>query len=444
MKHSRKLWTAIILIFTLVFSSTLSFAKVRKSGTAPLVPASLTFTGVTTSEATLNWQAVSGASGYKVYKATPNDSNYTLAATVYTNSFKSTSLTANTKYWYYVTAYNSYGTSPASTHVSVTTLQPVTPAPTSGKLVLGFTTYYYSGDPSSLNSITSNTSAIDEIATDTYTTDAYGNISGLVPTSQITYANSNNIKSLAMITNNFDGNIAKTLLESSTNRQALINNTLNALKAQGYKGVNVDLEGVFYYDRSYLTTFMNEMYSALNAQGFYVTMAVPAKTSDSPTNSWSGAFDYAALANYSDQIVLMTYDEHYPGGTPGAIASIGWVENVIKYASTVIPKSKILLGTAAYGYDWYNGTTKAYGINGIYNLAATYGAAIKWDSVSQSPYFTYTDASAISHTVWFENAQSLNYKLDLVNSYGLSGIGIWRLGLENADYWTSIKTKFNR
>lgn len=442
LKSVKKFWTVIFLILTLIFSNSPVFAKVRKSGTAPTAPSLLTVSGITQSEAVLSWQAVSGASGYKVYKATPYDSNYTLAATVYTNSYKSTSLAAGTKYWYYVTAYNSYGTSPASTHISITTLSPA-PTTVSKKIVLGYTTYYYSGDPSSLNSMSANTSSIDEIATYTYTTDAYGNISGLVPSNQISYANNNNIKSLALVTNNFDGNIAKTLLESPTNRQALINNILSALKAQGYKGVNVDFEGLYYYDRSYFTTFMSELYNALHSQGFYVTMSVPAKTADSLTNSWNGAFDYAALSNYSDQIVLMTYDEHYPGGTPGPIASIGWVENVIKYSITVIPKEKILLGTAAYGYDWYSGTTKAYSINGIYNLASTNGATIMWDAVSASPYFTYT-ASGVNHTVWFENAQSFNYKLDLVNSYGLSGIGIWRLGLENTDYWTSIKTKFNR
>jgi spore germination protein YaaH len=44
----------------------------------------------------------------------------------------------------------------------------------------------------------------------------------------------------------------------------------------------------------------------------------------------------------------MTYDEHYPGGTAGPIASISWVENVVKYAITVIPREKIMLGVAAY------------------------------------------------------------------------------------------------
>lgn len=442
MKCLKKVSLVLILAFILVINNSFVYAKPNKGGgTAPSAPSSLTYSGLTASEVTLSWQAVSGATGYKVYRATTNDSNYALIATISTNSYKNIGLLSNTKYWYFVRAYNSYGTSLDSTHIYLTTAQAVI---ATNKLVLGFTTYYYSGDTSSYNSMAANTSTIDEIASQTYVTDSYGNISGLVPTNQITYANNNGIKAMAMVSNNFDGNVAKVLLENSTNRQALINNILNAIKINGYKGAYVDLEGVFYYDRSYLTTFMSELYATLHGQGYYVAMAVPAKTSDSPTNSWSGAFDYVSLANYTDQVALMTYDEHYPGGTPGAIASIGWVENVIKYAVTVIPKEKLLLGIAAYGYDWSVNGTKAYGINGIYNLASTYSAVIKWDSVSQSPYFTYTDAAGVSHTVWFENAQSLNYKLDLVNSYNLSGIAIWRLGLENADYWTSIKTKFNR
>jgi spore germination protein YaaH len=434
---------SILLVLALfLLSSPLVYAKQTRSSLLPSAPTNLAAINLTSSSATLNWSTVSGASGYKVYKATPYDSNYTLLATISTNTYSTTGLTASNNYWYFVKAYNSHGTSADSIHLKVATPQATILQPS--KTILGFATYYYSGDASSYNSMLSNTSLINEIATNTYTTDGLGNISGLVPTNQINYANSNGIKPLAMITNNFDGNIAKSLLESSANRQTLISNTLSALKTNGYKGVNVDLEGVFYYDRSYLTTFISELYSTLHNQGFYVTMAVPAKTSDSSTNSWNGAYDYAALANYSDQLVLMTYDEHYPGGTPGPIASIGWVESVIKYAITVIPKEKLLLGTSAYGYDWSSNGTKAYSISDINNLATTYNSIILWDSVSKSPYFSYVDSSGINHNVWFENSTSLAYKLDLVNTYNLSGIGIWRLGLENADYWTTIKIKFNK
>lgn len=442
MKQKKRVIVSILIVLSVMLNYITVLARARTS-TVPAVPAGLTITNVTASEIDISWQSVSNATGYKVYRATPNDSNYTLMATVYSAAYKNTGLNSSTKYWYYVTAYNKYGTSAASVHVSTSTASPPVIIST-GKTVLGFTTYYYSGDTSSYNSMAANTSLINEIATDTYTTDSAGNLTGLVPTSQITYANSNGIKTLAMITNNFDGSIAKTLLESSINRQALINNIVSALKANDYKGVNIDLEGIYYYDRSYFTTFMSELYNTLKPQGFTVTIDLPAKTYDSTTDGWSGAYDYAGLAPYADTLALMAYDEHYPGGTTGPVASIGWVQNVIKYAVTVIPSGKILLGTAAYGYDWSSNGTKAYSINGIYNLASTYGAQILWDSASQCPYFTYKDASGISHTVWFENSTSLGYKLDLVNSYNISGIAIWRLGLENADYWNTIKTKFNK
>lgn len=441
MKIKKGISLILGLILSLVFNTQLVLAKPNTS--PPAAPAGLKASNISTSSVTLSWMSVSGASGYYVYRATGIDSNYTKIASVTSTSFINSGLTANTQYWYFVKAYNKYGSSIDSTHIAATTLQIVAP-PTSSKKILGFTTYYYNGDTSSYNSMAANTSTIDDIAVQTYNTDSLGNISGLVPTNQLTYANNNGITAYAMVQNNFDGNIAKSVLENPTNRQALQNNILNALKANGYKGVNVDFEGVFYYDRSYYTAFVQELYNLLKPLGYSVTLSVPAKTSDSPTNSWSGAYDYAALSKYCDQIAIMTYDEHYAGGVAGPVASIGWVENVIKYAVTVIPREKIMLGVAAYGYDWASTGTKAYGINGMYNVAANNGATVMWDDVSKTPYFKYTDASGVSHSAWFENGQSVGYKLDLVNSYNLNGIAIWRLGLENADYWTSIKTKFNR
>lgn len=314
----------------------------------------------------------------------------------------------------------------------------------SSKAVLAFSTYYYSGDTSSYNSMVANSSLINEIATYGYTIDKLGNLKGLLPANQLTYAKNSGIKALALITNNFDGAISNELLRSPNNKKTLINNIISLLKSNGYKGVNIDLEGVYSYDREYYTTFIKELYETLNPQEFEVTLSIPAKVSDNPSNSWAYPYDYAQLSRYCDKIVLMTYDEHYPGDSPGAVASIGWVENVIKYAISTIPEEKILLGTAAYGYDWSSLGTKAYSISAIYKLAEKYNKNISWDSTSKTPYFNYTDSSGIYHSVWFENSTSLEFKLDLVNKYNLSGIAIWRLGLEDSSYWSTIKSKFDK
>lgn len=312
------------------------------------------------------------------------------------------------------------------------------------KTVLAFTTYYYPEDKSSYNQMVENTSSINSIATDTYTIDTKGNLSGNVPKEQIAYANDNKIKPLAMITNKFNRDLAKALLESSDNRKLLIKNILNTLKTNNYKGVNIDFENVYYYDRDYYTSFLKELYRELNSQGFIVTASVPAKTSDNLKDSWSGAYDYKEIAKYTDQVILMTYDEHSLNGPSGPVASINWVKTVIKYAASIIPTSKIVLGVASYGYDWSSNGVKAYGIDAIYKLAETYNAEIEWNDVSKSAFFKYKDKSGISHTVWFENSTSLSYKLDIANDNNLAGIAIWRLGLENEDYWSTIKAKLNK
>lgn len=436
MKFVKRILAIITTIVVLLSLTIIAFAKIIKNSYPPTSPIGFTSKTVSTSEIDLSWSAVSGASGYKVFKANLNNSNYIQIATITGTIYKNIGLKPSTIYRYFVRSYNSYGASIDSRHVSSKTLQ--TPILKSPKLFLGYATYY------SYDSIVNNRSSIDEIATATYVTDGLGKISGIAPKIQIDYANNNNIKPLAMITNDFDGNIAKSLLESSTNRQTLITNTLNAIKSNNYKGVNVDLEGIYYYDRSYYTTFIKELNNALHPLGYEVTISIPAKTVDSVTNPWEGAYDYAALSNYCDRIVIMTYDEHYPGGQAGPVASIGWVQNVAKYAITAIPKEKIVLGLSAYGYDWSSNGTKAYGIDSINNIALKYGAVVQLDATSKCPYFNYIDSNNISHSVWFENNKSVEYKLDIVNNMNLSGVAMWRLGLENSDYWTSIKTKLGK
>jgi spore germination protein YaaH len=309
-------------------------------------------------------------------------------------------------------------------------------------IVLG----YDSGDNTGYNTIQNYSKYIDEVATDTFNVDGIGNIGGTAPADEVNYLNANSIQAMAMINNNFDANIARNILENPSNRERLINNLASILKSNNYKGVKVDIENIYSYDRSYFTTFMQELYNTLSPLGFEISVDVPAKTSDTIYDEWIDAYDYAQIAKYSDEITLMAYDEHCAGGSAGPIASIGWVQSVLDYATTVIPKEKILLGIAAYAYDWPSNGEKAtaYSINEAYSIASKYGAAIKFDDNSKSPYFNYTDSSGIYHSVWLENSTSIGYKLDLVNEHNLSGIAMWKLGLESSDFWATISTKLNK
>lgn len=321
--------------------------------------------------------------------------------------------------------------------------------PTSDKLVLGYGTYYSSKDVSSLNSLKAHSSLIDELATHTYIVDTNGGLyiqGNVFPTSQVSFANSIGIKTLAVVRNEFNGALAHDILSNSNTRSKLVSNIQNSLAANGYKGVNIDFELLQSQDRDNFTNFIKELYNTLHPQGYLVSIAVPAKTSDS--EKWVYAYDFAKLGSYADQVILMTYDEHYPGGQPGPVASINWVQRVVNYSASVIPKSKLLLGIAAYGYDWtVSGgktiSTKSMSIQSAYSTASANGVQVLWDSTAQVPYYNYTDSKG-SHSVYFENSTSIGYKLNIVNNSNLKGIAIWRLGLEDESYWSTIKSKLNK
>jgi len=92
--------------------------------TVPAAPTGLAKTSVTSTSITLNWSAATGASGYYLYRSTSSDGTFAKldTGTLTTNSYTNTGLSANTPYYYKVSAYNANGESPqSSAYVSVTT-----------------------------------------------------------------------------------------------------------------------------------------------------------------------------------------------------------------------------------------------------------------------------------------------------------------------------------
>ncbi|MGE5590908.1 MAG: glycosyl hydrolase family 18 protein [Bacillota bacterium] len=228
-------------------------------------------------------------------------------------------------------------------------------------------------------------------------------------------------------------------------------------KAQEYgaAGIQLDFEGVPKELRSELTSYVRELATATRAQGLTLSMAVPAKVADSPNSDWSGAFDYPALGAILDEMYIMAYDEHYRLGPPGPVASLPWTERVIRYAISVVPTKKIVLGIPGYGYDWTTssrptsggeadegaagggaGRTGARTVTGrsADRLLSQAQAQVAWDPTMGENVAVYGSADQ-SHTVWFPDQRSLQAKLGLARQYNLKGVALWRLGLEPLTYW---------
>ncbi|MGE5582582.1 MAG: LysM peptidoglycan-binding domain-containing protein [Bacillota bacterium] len=243
-----------------------------------------------------------------------------------------------------------------------------------------------------------------------------------------------NVRPLIAITNwgqtGFESELARTIMGNATVKASTINNLLSLINQYGFAGVNVDFENMYAEDRQLFNDFLSDIVNALKPQGFLTTVAVAAKFSDQPTQSWVGTFEYGTIGRIVDIVFLMDYEWGWIGGPPQAIAPINLVRRALSYAVTQIPRAKIIQGEPFYGYDWplpHTPEKLAVPVNliEVYDLAYRHNARINYDNTAEAPWFRYTDGQGVTHEVWFEDARSFEAKYRTTKEFDVRGAGWW-------------------
>ncbi|MHB8155943.1 MAG: glycosyl hydrolase family 18 protein [Desulfocucumaceae bacterium] len=304
-------------------------------------------------------------------------------------------------------------------------------------VVLGYYATDYPGDKLSYNSLREHYRQVNLSAMFDFTLDEKGNLKGSASAAGIREAKSKGIKTL-MVVHNITGLIdsRSAYMAITSSRKRLVDNIVSQIEKNGYDGVNIDLEGIPPQYKNDYNALLSDLSGYLKPRGKLLTVAIPAKTSNNGS-SWNGAYDYQAIGRMADYIVIMSYDEHWSSGPPGPVASIPWVDSVLKYATSVIPPEKILMGIGCYGYDWPSGKAgKALRWKDIPSFTSQYGGA-QWDNISSAPKLVYWE-NGVKHQLWFENRYSLAIKLGLVKNYKIGGIAFWRMGFEDASFWDTL------
>lgn len=309
--------------------------------------------------------------------------------------------------------------------------------------VLGYYAEDWPGDKRAKNDLSSHINLMDTVAPFAYVVNENGNLEG-TPTSGLSIARNNGVQAFALVhnysNNHLDAQLIHKILQDPSLRHNLVQNVYNTLTANGFQGVQYDFEAVPANDRNNLTALLQETASLLHPKGYQVSIALPAKTTDSLQDTWAGAYDYKTIGKIADSVVIMVYDEHWLKGTAGPIASYPWAQQVTQFAVNNISPEKVYLGVAAYGYDWANtGSASLVQEKSFNQLAASNGVTLLWDEQVKESHFSYTK-NGILHTVWSENAASLDYKIQLAMSYQLKGIAIWRLGYTDQAFWDVINS----
>lgn len=222
------------------------------------------------------------------------------------------------------------------------------------------------------------------------------------------------------------------LLNNSSAVNVLVNEMVAAIHFDGYRGINVDFEGMLASDKAPFTAFVQQLATALHALGAKLIVDV-VPHDFAGVNPYSAAYDIAAIGKAADYVDLMAYDQHGGGGTPGPVAGLDWDRAILQATLPDLAPAHVLLGVPLYGRAWGTiGGASAYS-NILYNALSVPGARIDYDFSAQTPYVVSPNNSLISY---FDDADSLARKVHLVQTFGLAGIAAWRLGFEDPSFWS--------
>lgn len=265
-------------------------------------------------------------------------------------------------------------------------------------------------------------------------------------------ARNNNATLMMVVTNleegQFSAELGRIILTNEELQNLLLDNIISIAKQFNFSDIHFDMEYLPPELRENYNSFLRKAKNKLTAEGLLMSTALAPKTSATQAGPWYEAHDYRTHGEIADFVVLMTYEWGYSGGPPMAVSPIGPVRDVIEYALTEMPASKIMMGQNLYGYDWTlpfapgGEYAKAISPQQAIQLAANNNVAINYDTKAQAPYFNYRDNEGKEHEVWFEDARSIQAKFDLVKKLGLRGVSYWKLGVSFPQNWLLIEDNF--
>jgi peptidoglycan-N-acetylglucosamine deacetylase len=251
--------------------------------------------------------------------------------------------------------------------------------------------------------------------------------------SMIAAAKAHNIKILPLVNNfnnnKWDGEVLHRLFVTPGAEDLFIKKLLDYVKTNDFDGINIDFEDIQPTDKDDFTHFIKNVYDAFHQQGLMVTLDVP------PNNN---SFNYTSLAANVDRMIVMLYDQHYPMGKPGPVASSDWVQENL--TQLTIPPEKLIVSLGSFGYDWEENSNKpaaTVGFGDIMDLGMGTNLQIQWNQHIGNPYVRYK-RNGKNHTVWFLDAASFYNQMKLAINHGSKGIAVWRLGSEDPSIWNYI------
>jgi len=224
----------------------------------------------------------------------------------------------------------------------------------------------------------------------------------------------------------WDGSGMAKLLAHPQQADALIGQTIDAVRRKKWQGAVFDIESLPDAALPAYRAFLERAHPSFARAGLTLSITVPAG---------EPAWDLKRLSAAVDHVILMDYDLHWQGGEAGPIAPQEWFAEQLAHAKANVPAGKLVVALGSYSYDWHDGIADALTIGEAWLDAHDSGTTPTFDPQSGNSGFAYEE-NGHKHMVWLMDAATSWNQLALLDNVG--GVALWRLGSEDPGFWEAL------
>ncbi|MEO8735780.1 MAG: glycosyltransferase [Edaphobacter sp.] len=214
-----------------------------------------------------------------------------------------------------------------------------------------------------------------------------------------------------------------------------------------YHGLSLDFEEIPSNAQPGYNALIAALYDDFHPRHLRLYVNTPVQDDD---------FNLKYIADHSDGLLLMNYDQHQTDSGPGPIAAQDWFIDNLKNVLKVVPKEKIICSIGSYGYDWSMSmptpsskhgarkktvpgkvlTSENLSTQEAWQEAYDSGSDVQLDDDSLNVHFAYDDEDThVRHQVWFLDAVTVLNEMRAARALGLETFALWRLGSEDNSLW---------
>jgi cellulose synthase/poly-beta-1,6-N-acetylglucosamine synthase-like glycosyltransferase/peptidoglycan/xylan/chitin deacetylase (PgdA/CDA1 family)/spore germination protein YaaH len=241
-------------------------------------------------------------------------------------------------------------------------------------------------------------------------------------------------------------------LKNPAAQQKFLNQAMQFLQSNAhYRGLSLDFENIPPDAQPAYRQLIASLNTALHVRGLKLYVNTPVGDKD---------WDLKFMAEHSDGLMLMDYDQHEGESEPGPIAAQDWFVKNLQDVLKVVPKDKIICDIGSYGYDWtmtlpppavapkkghkavpVKFTPKVVRVDTasmqtVWQTATDSKSEVDLDDASLNPYYKYDDEDNNErHEVWFLDAVTVQNEMRAARQLGLQTFALWRLGSEDQSMW---------